>query len=326
VRSLGGEEDAMPQVSESKRVGKASTLPAVRLTHPDRVLFPEQGITKASLARYYAEVADRMLPHVAGRPLMLVRCPEGEGQGCFHQKHPARGISRDVRRVPIVENSGATAEHMMVEDARGLVSLVQMGALEIHTWGSKAERSRGAVPTTNQLEYPDQLTFDLDPDEGLPWVRLVEAALTLRKQLEMLGLSTFLKTTGGKGVHIVTPIEPSTPWDDAKLFCRAVAELLVQREPDKYVANIAKAKRKGKVLIDYLRNGRGATAVAPYSTRAKPGAPVATPLRWEELTAELRPGSFTVETIPARLRAQRRDPWKDFGKLRPALPQPRGQS
>jgi len=306
----------MPQVSTSKhvpvskRTQTAREAPRVRLTHPDRVLFPQQGLTKADLARYYAEVADRMLPHVAGRPLMLVRCPEGEGQQCFHQKHPTRGLSRDVQRVEIMENSGVTAEHMMVEDARGLVSLVQIGALEIHAWGSRA----------SQLDYPDQLTFDLDPDEGLPWVRTIEAALTLRKQLEVLGLPTFLKTTGGKGLHIVTPIDPSTPWDDAKLFCRAVAELLVQREPDKYVTNIAKAKRKGKVLIDYLRNGRGATAVAPYSTRARPGAPVATPLRWDELTAKLRPSSFTVETIPARLRSQRRDPWKDFGKARPALP------
>ena len=282
----------------------------VRLTHPDRVLFPEQGITKADLAGYYAKVADRMLPHVADRPLMLVRCPAGEGAECFHQKHPTRGVSRDIVRVPIMENSGATADHMMVRDARGLISLVQIGALEIHTWGSRA----------SQLDCPDQLTFDLDPDEGLPWLRVVEAALTLRRQLEDLGLPTFLKTTGGKGLHIVTPIEPSTPWDDAKLFCRAASELLVQREPDKYVTNIAKAKRKGKVLIDYLRNGRGATAIAPYSTRAKPGAPVAMPLHWEELTAKLKPSAFTVERVPARLKAQRTDPWRGFGEHRPALP------
>lgn len=294
----------MPQASSSTRA------PAVRLTHPDRVLFPEPGLTKADLAAYYAAVADRMLPHLANRPLMLVRCPEGEGHDCFHQKHPTRGVSADVHRVPLMENSGATTEHMMVRDVRGLISLVQIGALEIHTWGSLAE----------QLDCPDQLTFDLDPDEKLPWPRVIEAAQTVRKQLEALGLQPFLKTTGGKGLHVVTPIEPSTPWDDAKLYCRAVAELLVQAEPDKYVTNIAKAKRKGKVLIDYLRNGRGATAVAPYSTRAKPGAPVATPLRWDELTEKLRPASFTVATVPKRIRAQRKDPWHDFGKHRPALP------
>lgn len=282
----------------------------VRLTHPDRVLFPEQGITKADLAGYYAQVADRMLPHIADRPLMLVRCPAGKGAECFHQKHPTRGISRDIVRVPIRENSGATADHMMVHDARGLVSLVQIGALEIHTWGSHASK----------LDYPDQLTFDLDPDEGLPWPRVVEAALTLRRQLEDLGLQTFLKTTGGKGLHLVAPIEPSTPWDEAKLFCRAASELLVQRDPDKYVTNIAKAKRRGKVLIDYLRNGRGATAIAPYSTRAKAGAPVAMPLRWDELTVKLKPSSFTVETVGMRLKAQSADPWRDFGDQRPALP------
>lgn len=291
----------MPQVSSSKRA---------RLTHPDRVLFPEHGLTKADLARYYTDVADRMLPHVANRPLMLVRCPEGEGHDCFHQKHPTRGISGDVQRVPLMENSGATAEHMMVSDVQGLVALVQIGALEIHTWGSHAD----------QLDYPDQLTFDLDPDAGLPWPRVIEAAHAVRKQLEALGLTTFLKTTGGKGLHIVTPIEPSTPWDDAKLYCRAVAELLVQAEPDKYVTNIAKAKRRGKVLIDYLRNGRGATAIAPYSTRALAGAPVATPLRWDELSETLRPASFTVETVPQRIKQQRVDPWRSFGKHRPSLP------
>jgi len=281
-----------------------------RLTHPDRVLYPEQGLTKADLARYYALVAERMLEHVAERPLMLVRCPEGAGAQCFHQKHPTRGISRDIVRVPIMENSGASTEHMMVRDARGLIALVQVGALEIHTWGSRAD----------QLDYPDQLTFDLDPDVGLPWPRMIEAARTVRKQLEALGLPCFLKTTGGKGLHIVTPIEPSTPWDDAKLFCRAVAELIVRAEPNKYVANISKAKRKGKVLIDYLRNGRGATAVAAYSTRARAGAPVAAPIGWNELTEKLRPDAFTIENMAARLKRQRRDPWSGFGKTRPALP------
>jgi bifunctional non-homologous end joining protein LigD len=299
----------MPQVSPAKRDAKRRAA-QVRLTHPDRVLYPEHGITKADLARYYVEVADRMLPHVANRPLMLVRCPEGEGEECFHQKHPTRGVSADIMRVPIMENSGATAEHMMVRDARGLVALVQIGALEIHTWGSHE----------SQLDYPDQLTFDLDPDEGLPWSTVVEAAHDVRKQLEALNLETFLKTTGGKGLHIVTPIKPTTPWDDAKLFCRAVAELLVQADPNKYVTNIAKAKRKGKVLIDYLRNGRGATAIAPYSSRARSGAPVATPLRWDELSEDLSPASFTVETLPQRLQAQRVDPWRGFGKHRPSLP------
>lgn len=302
----------MPQVSSAKRDAKtkrAAKRPSseVRLTHPERVLYPEQGITKADLARYYLAVADRMLPHIANRPLMLLRCPEGEGEACFHQKHPTRGVSRDVLRVAIMENSGATAEHMMVRDARGLIALVQIGALEIHTWGSHEA----------QLDYPDQLTFDLDPDEGLPWPAVVQAARDVREQLEALGLPTFLKTTGGKGLHVVTPIEPTTPWDDAKVFCRAVAELLVQAQPAKYVTNIAKQKRKGKVLIDYLRNGRGATAIAPYSTRARSGAPVATPLRWEELSDDLRPASFTVETLPARLKAQRSDPWQPLAGIGP---------
>jgi bifunctional non-homologous end joining protein LigD len=277
-------------------------LPArlVRLTHPDRVLYAQQGLTKADLALYYAQVAERMLPHLAQRPLMLVRCPNGQGQPCFHQKHPGRGASKAIKRVPIRESKG-TLDSMYVEDEDGLLALVQLGTLEIHTWGSRMA----------DVERPDQLTFDLDPDLGLPFARVIEAALTLKARLEQLDLSCFLKTTGGKGLHVVVPIQPRADWDLAKRFCKSLAESMVRREPDKYVVDISKQKRKGKLLVDYLRNARGATAVCAYSTRAHPGAEVALPIAWEQLDANLRPGHFTLYDAAERV-GSTPDPWAQF--------------
>jgi bifunctional non-homologous end joining protein LigD len=278
----------------------------VRLTHPDRVLYAAQGITKADLALYYAQVAERMLPRLARRPLMIVRCPRGQGEPCFHQKHPGRGLSQSVRRVPI-EEGGKKLQSMYVEDAEGLLQLVQIGALEIHAWGARVD----------DVERPDQLTFDLDPDEDLPWSRVVSAAHELRERLEQLELVPFLKTTGGKGLHLVVPLRPSTRWDETKQFCKQIAESLVRRHPDRYLVNISKAKRKGKVLIDYLRNGRGATAVCAYSTRARAAAPVALPIAWDDLPQRSRP-DLRVENVPARV-AETEDPWADFDARRKAL-------
>ena len=296
-----------PRRGSLKRSPLLPALRSVRLTHPDRVLYKEQGITKADLALYYAQVAERMLPHVRRRPLMLVRCPEGESQECFHQKHPGRGVSPTIRRIALEEKKGLF-EYMYVEDAAGLIELVQVGALEVHAWGCHID----------DVERPDQLTFDLDPDEGLPWPRLVEAAREVKDRLEDLGLSTFLKTTGGKGLHIVTPLRPSADWEVAKRFCKSVAEMLVRYAPDKYLSSISKAKRKGKILIDYLRNGRGATAVCPYSTRARTGAPVSMPILWKELTPQLRSTAFYIGNTPDRI-ASIPDPWADFERARTPL-------
>jgi bifunctional non-homologous end joining protein LigD len=282
-------------------------LRSVQLTHPERVLYPEQGITKADLALYYAQVAERMLPHLVRRPLMLVRCPEGAGEQCFHQKHPTQGISPAIHRVPIRERK-ATQPSMFVEDAEGLIALVQVGALEIHTWGSRVD----------DVDVPDQLVFDLDPDEDLPRTYLVAAAKELRARLSALDLPVFLKVTGGKGLHLVVPIAPRTGWDDVRAFCKAIAERMVRDQPERYVATVTKAKRKGKVLIDYLRNGRGATAICAYSTRARAGAPVAMPLDWAELSAHVTADRFTVNTVPQRV-ASRPDPWCDFDAQRPHL-------
>jgi bifunctional non-homologous end joining protein LigD len=298
---------AVSAAAQSEPDQALPALRSVRLTHPERVLFPEIDVTKADLALYYAQVARRMLPHVAQRPLMLVRCPEGQGKPCFHQKHPTPGMSRAIKRIEIPEKKG-TFETMYVEDAEGLVQLVQNGALEIHTWGSRID----------DVERADQLTFDLDPDEGLPWTRVIEAARTVEQRLRGLDLPAFLKTTGGKGLHIVVPITPSLEWDELKALCKSFADSLVRAEPTKYLATISKAARKGKILIDYLRNGRGATAVCAYSTRARARAPVATPIDWQELTPKLRPDQFTIRELPKRV-ATTQDPWRGFGDYRPKL-------
>ncbi|WP_438030163.1 DNA ligase D [Sorangium sp. So ce233] len=278
-----------------------------RLTNPDKVLYPAQGITKIALARYYAQVAEHMLPYVANRLLTLVRCPEGQGKPCFFQRHEAVGLSEDIRRTSVEEDDGKRT-YLYVETTEGLVSLVQMGALEMHIWGSRVDR----------IEQPDLMVFDLDPAPELPWNRVADAARTVRHLLETLGLRSFVKTTGGKGLHVVVPIEARRGWDEVKPFTKAVADALVRFDPARYIATLSKAKRTGKVFVDYLRNGRGATAVAPYSTRARPGAAVATPLSWDELDAPLDPASFTIETVPQRL-ATVPDPWAELTGVRQSI-------
>jgi bifunctional non-homologous end joining protein LigD len=280
----------------------------VRISHPDKVLYPEQGITKRDLAEYYSKVADWMLPYVVDRPLAIVRCPEGRGKACFFQKHPGEGASAHLRKVNIAAK-GAPEYHLAIDDLSGLISLVQIGVLEIHVWGSKA----------GQLEKPDRLIFDLDPDPSIEWPQVVAAARDLRAMLEELGLTAFLKTSGGKGLHIVVPVQPRVEWDGAKAFCRAVADLMVRAAPDRFIATMSKAARKGKIFIDYLRNGRGATAVAPFSTRAKPGATVSAPIAWEELSARLRPDHFTIENLPDRLSKLKQDPWAELAKTRQSI-------
>jgi bifunctional non-homologous end joining protein LigD len=298
-------------VRAEKPVAEPVPAPApsrLSLTHPKRVLYPEQNITKLDLARYYVQVAPHMLPHVARRPLTLVRCPEGYAKGCFFQKHPGRGVPRAIGRAKVREKR-SVLDYMTVDDVEGLVGLVQLGALEIHTWGSHTET----------IECPDQLVFDLDPDEGLPWARMIEAAQLVRARLSELGLVPFLKTTGGKGLHIVVPIAPRMPWDAAKAFSKAIVDGIVREQPRKYLATMAKDKRKGKVFLDYLRNGRGATAIAAYSTRARAGAPVSAPLAWDELTLELRPDRYTLLNMPERLVALNADPWLGFDRARRAI-------
>ena len=281
----------------------------VKLTHPDRVLFRDQAITKLGLARYYEAVADWMVPHVADRPLSLVRCPEGERGACFYQKHAAPGVPKQVKRVRIRESGGGPASYLYVDDLPGIIALAQIGVLEIHPWGTRVER----------IERPDRLVLDLDPAPGLPWPRVVEAAEEARALLEGLGLVSFVKTTGGKGLHVVVPVRPEAGWDALRALGEGIGAAMTRRAPDRYTINPLKAARRGRVFIDYLRNIRGATAVAAYSPRAKPGAPVSTPLAWSELSAKTDPAAFTVATVPRRLTALRKDPWADFFSVDQAI-------
>jgi bifunctional non-homologous end joining protein LigD len=294
--------------SISTKPNGAVEIAGVKLTHPDRILYPEQGITKRELALYFEQIADRILPHVAKRPLTLVRCPEGHNKQCFYQRHVTDSASEWIRPVPIREK-GKLVNYVAIDDLQGLIALVQMGVLELHTWGS----------TTDHIDQPDRLIFDLDPDPEISWEPLKQAAQSLRAYLSDLGLTSFVKTTGGKGLHVVVPMVPKIDWDNAKEFSKRVAESMVRQAPDRYTATMSKAKRQGKIYIDYLRNAKTATAVSAYSTRARAGAPVSVPLRWGELGGDIREDHFNVRNILQHLSRLRKDPWHDYETARRAI-------
>jgi bifunctional non-homologous end joining protein LigD len=292
--------------AKQARSGEAQIPIRRRLTHPERILWPEPGVTKEGLAEFYAEIADWILPHIAGRVLSLVRCPSGVSESCFFAKHAWHGLTGAVRRVDVGEK-----EKMLVLDSvDGLIDLVQASVLEIHPWGS----------TFANLEKPDRLIFDLDPGEDVPWSAVIEAACDVRRALEELGLASFVKTSGGKGLHIVLPIEPHATWQAAKRFTQSVAEAMAKARPDRYLAMMSKRARRGRIFIDYLRNGRGATAVAAYSTRALPQASVSTPLAWDELSESVRADHFRIGNLRQRLAVLKDDPWPGFFTLRQRLP------
>ena len=303
---------AAPAEPPPTEVSPKTTLEfeGVRLTHAGKVLYPESNITKLDLARYYAIVCDRMLPELAGRPLTLLRAPEGWRDHHFYQKHGNATVPKAVKRVKLAEKEGSAEDiYLFVDDKAGLLSLVQMGVLEIHVWGSRV----------SDVEHADRVVMDLDPDEGLPWSRVTEGALTLRRMLDDIGLQSFVKATGGKGLHVVVPLRPRHDWVEIKGFAKWLAEELVAREPDGYTAVMAKKKRHGKIFIDYLRNQRGANAVTAYSARARPNAPVAAPLTWHEVEEGMRSDAFTVRTLPARLAALAKDPWEELGRVKQSL-------
>jgi bifunctional non-homologous end joining protein LigD len=302
---------------KAQRRAQADPLELVRelplpypLTNLEKVLDPEIGLRKGDVLAYYAVVAERMLPDLAGRVLTLVRHPDGRDHKGFFQKHATAGVPKVVARVPIEEEDGKREPYMAVHDLAGLLALPQLGALEIHAWVAHAD----------QVERPDQLVFDVDPDVGLAWDRTVDAARDLRAALKDDGLESFVKTTGGKGLHVVAPVARGHGWDEHKAYAAGVAERLAAAHPDRYTTNIRKRERTGRIFLDWLRNGRGATAVVAYSTRAREGATVATPLTWKELDAGALPHDFTVETVPPRIAAQKRDPWEAYADLRQALP------
>ena len=274
----------------------------IRLTHPDRILWEGQGLTKLGLAEYYAEVSEYILPFITGRPLALVRCPNGYSGDCFYQKHSFAGLTDAVEIAHVEEKGGKPEEAIVIHDLRGLINLAQANVLEIHPWGARID----------DIDHPDMLIFDLDPGEGLAWADVIEAAREVRRRLQVLGIESYVKTSGGKGLHVVSHLEPSADWDELKSFAHSIALAMERDEPSKYISTMAKKARGGKIFVDYLRNGRGATAVAAYSTRARPGAPISTPVSWDELGPAVTPARFTVENIGRRLAALKSDPWEDF--------------
>jgi bifunctional non-homologous end joining protein LigD len=298
---------AEPKPAPPPRRKDLDTVAGVRMTNPERILYPASGFTKRELAEYYLGIAGWILPHLKGRPTSLVRCPEGVTGECFYQKH-SETAPRELRRVRIEEKK-KLADYLVAEDEAGLAALAQMSILEIHTWNCHYET----------LEEPDRVVFDLDPDEDLPWQRVVDGALLVRERLQALDLTSFVKTTGGKGLHVVVPLQRGPSWDDALAFSQALAVLISRERPREYLAVMTKARRVGRIYIDYLRNRRGSTSICAYSTRAKPEAPVSVPLHWDELEGGKRP-DFTVANVPARLRALRQDPWKGYAGLKQRLP------
>jgi len=278
----------------------------VRLTSPDRVVYPDQGITKAGLVAYYEAVAEAMLPHIADRPLSLVRCPQGRAKACFFQKHDTGGFPDQLKSMPLEEKDGETKSYFYLDDLAGLVAGTQMNVLEWHIWGSRCAN----------VEKPDRLVFDLDPDTGLDFSAVSSAALDLRDFLAGLGLESYAMVSGGKGIHVVVPLRPHAEWPAAKAFCKAIARSFARAEPARFTANLSKAQRQGKLFIDYLRNERGSTAISPWSVRSRQGAPVAVPLAWDEVEPLKAANGFSLDAAAARAGEDR---WKGYFERRQSL-------
>ena len=293
----------------AKKRSTAETL-GVRITNPDRPIFPEEKLTKGDLADYYAAVEPLIMVDVANRPMTLIRCPQGRAKKCFFQKHDSGSFGDDVKHVPIKEKNGATEDYLYFEDIRGLMACVQMGTIEFHGWGSKVDK----------VEYPDRLVFDLDPDVGLDFAKVKEAALRLRALLADLGLETFPLLTGGKGIHVVAPLDASADWPKVKSFADRFSRAIAEAEPQTFTANIRKVQRKGRIFLDWLRNQRGATAVMPYSARARENAPVSAPIAWEELDDFKSGAHFTIRDADVLLDRAASKALAGWGKAKQALP------
>jgi DNA ligase D len=286
---------------EKPRLVSDADLASIWVSNPERAMFGGRGgATKLDLALYYARVGDWMLPEIVARPVSLVRCPTGEADACFYQRHAGAGMPASVKRIPLREGSERKrADYVYIEEARGLLELAQFGVVEFHPWGCRIDRP----------ERPDRMIFDLDPDESLRWRDVVEAAFDVRAVLEAIGLPAFVKTTGGKGLHLVVPLARRQGWATVRDFSADVVKAFAAHEPKRFTANLAIAARKGKIFIDYLRNARSATAVAAYSLRSRPGLPAATPLHWEEVEALDDPAELNFRTVPERLSTLTADPW-----------------
>jgi bifunctional non-homologous end joining protein LigD len=281
----------------------------VRISHPDRVVLPENGFTKLDLALFYQRIARWILPHLAGRPLTLLRCPDGAGPSCFFMRHAKVWTWPALRRVEIREKH-KIGEYLVCDDVRGLVSLVQMDVLELHTWNSRA----------GDVERPDRIVIDLDPGPEVAWRDLVAAARRVRAVLEALGLASFAKTTGGVGLHVVVPLEPVLDWSACLAFAKALACTLEADAPETFTTSVAKAGRERRIYVDYLRNNRTNTSVAAFSTRARPRGTVSVPVSWRELATLRGPDGWDVGNVEQRLARLRADPWRDAWRARQRIP------
>jgi bifunctional non-homologous end joining protein LigD len=284
----------------------------VKISNRDRVIFPDARATKGDLADYYETIGALMLPWIVRRPISLVRCPQGRAKKCFFQKHNPGSFGDDVKAVPITEKDGGVEDYLYVENIAGLLACIQMGTIEFHGWGSEVET----------LEQPDRMVFDLDPDEGLDFGDVREAAKDIHRALASRGLASFAMLSGGKGVHVIVPLEPRAEWPEVRDFARRFSTALARSQPDRFTATMSKEKRKDKIFVDWLRNQRGATSVIPYSARARTGAPVAAPVSWDELDDFDSAGHFSISDA-ARLIERANSPdlrhWCEREQLLPNL-------
>jgi bifunctional non-homologous end joining protein LigD len=308
-REQSNDEDrAMTTTKSAPAKAGNPVFAGITISNPEKIYYPGAGITKLDIARYYETVAPFILPYVVRRPISLVRCPEGINGERFFQRHAMKGMSEAIKQVPIA--GGETDKpYLYIDDEEGLFGLVQIGTLEIHDWGVSLAH----------INEPDRLAFDLDPDEGLDLATLKAAAIEVRDFLADLGFTTFLKSTGGKGLHVVAPLNPKLGWPEVKAFAKAIADALVAARPDRYTANPLKKTREDKIFVDYLRNQRGGSAIVNYSTRAKEGAPCACPLRWDELKGLKAASPYSVATLPAHLKKLKSDPWEGFFSTRQSI-------
>lgn len=293
----------------NKTSQSAAADAGVAITHPERLVFPDIGITKGDVAVYYRAVAKWLLPEVVDRPLSVVRCPDGAAQPCFFQKHLGKGWGRHVHSIDVKDKTSSD-KYFFIDDEQGLLELVQMNVLELHPWGAR----------NNDLDHADRIVFDLDPHASVKWSRVVAGARRLRTHLESIGLRSYVRTSGGKGLHVVVPLNPPAPWADVTAFAHAISSALAKLDPKEFVDVAGEKNRVGKIFVDWLRNSRGATSVASYSLRARPSAGVAMPLAWEALARVKSGDAFTIKNVAKRLAKLSEDPWADIASVEQVLP------